>query len=105
TDGLLFCDTNLIVVKIWSDHKYGTTDSWILEQLDQRSYDFYLLANIDLPWRPDPQREHPDRRLYFFELYQQYLIQHDLPYAIVSGDEDLRVKCALDALNSKGFLH
>ena len=95
----LFCDTNLIVIKIWSDHKYGETDPWIEEQLASRKYDFYLLPNIDIPWRPDPQREHPQLRKHFFQVYEDYLKENDLSYAIVSGIEGKRKKSALEAIN------
>lgn len=96
----LFCDTNLIVMKVWSDHRYGDTDPWILEELVKREkeYDFYLLGNIDLIWRPDPQREHPKLRKHFFDIYENYLKDRNLPYAVVSGIEDLRVKCAHDLI-------
>jgi len=90
----LFCDTNLIVMKVWSDHKYGRTDEWIEQELKTRTYDYYLLGNIDLIWRPDPQREHPKQRKYFFDIYENYLKEHNLPYGIVSGIEDLRVENA-----------
>jgi NadR type nicotinamide-nucleotide adenylyltransferase len=96
----LFCDTNLIVIKIWSDHKFQHTDAWIEEQLSKRTYDFYLLNDIDLPWTPDPQREHPTKRKYFMGIYKNYLEEHELPYAIVSGIEEERKMCALKALQS-----
>lgn len=96
----LFCDTNLIVMKIWSEHKYGSCDPWILEELSNRTYDFYLLGNIDLLWRPDPQREHPKLRKYFFDLYENYLKDRNLSYGIVSGIEDMRVKCAKDLIEN-----
>ena len=96
----LFCDTNLIVIKIWSDHKYGNTDPWIEEQIEKRIYDFYLLTNIDIPWTPDPQREHPQLRKHFFEIYENYLISRNLPYSVVSGIEGERKKSALNALKT-----
>lgn len=96
----LICDTNLIVIKIWSEHKYGETDAWIEEQLNEREYDFYLLNNIDIPWTPDPQREHPKLRKHFFEVYKKYLEDNKLPYAKVSGIEGERKKCAVDAIES-----
>ena len=52
----LFCDTNLIVLKIWSDEKYGKTDSWILDQIAHRKYHFYLLSDIDIPWYKNKKR-------------------------------------------------
>ncbi|MEQ6167186.1 ATP-binding protein [Ekhidna sp. MALMAid0563] len=100
SNNYLICDTNLIVIKIWSDHKYGETAPWIEEQLKQRIYDFYLLSNIDIPWRPDPQREHPNLRQHFFEVYKNYLEEHKLPYALVSGIEGERKKCAVDAIEN-----
>jgi len=98
TKDYLFCDTNLIVIKIWSEHKYGSTHPWIEEQLAQRHYDYYLLPNIDLPWRPDPQREHPNDRQHFFTVYEDYLKAQNLPYSIVSGIECDRKNAALQAL-------
>ncbi len=98
TEGLLFCDTNLIVLKIWSDHRYGQTDPWILDQLAHRRYDFHLLMDIDLPWAPDPLREHPDMREYFFEKYEDYLVSNDLTFQVISGSSHERQKNALDAL-------
>ena len=94
----LICDTNLIVIKVWSDHKYGSTDAWIEEQLKLRKYDFYLLNNIDLPWIPDPQREHPTMRKHFFQIYENYLKDHQLPYAVVTGLEEMRKQCAVKAI-------
>lgn len=104
TNSLLFCDTNLIVIKIWSDHKYGQTDAWILEQLEARHYDFYLLSNIDLPWKPDPQREHPTLRKHFLKVYENYLKVNNLPYALVSGEEEDRLMCAVNALKNNGII-
>ena len=95
----LFCDTNLIVIKVWSDYKYGTTDPWIDEQVQPENYAFYLLNNIDIPWKPDPHREHPTLRKHFFKVYEDYLKEHQLPYAIVSGMEGERKKCAIEAIN------
>ncbi len=94
----LFCDTNLIVLKIWSEHKYGSTDPWILKQLEERPYDFYLLTDIDIAWRDDPQREHPHLRKHFFDLYQEYLVNHQLPHAVVRGIEGDRLQSAVNSL-------
>lgn len=96
----LFCDTNLIVIKIWSDHRYGHTEDWIEEQLTSRKYDYYLLNNIDLPWQPDPQREHPTLRKHFLKVYDTYLKDKNLPYSLVSGIEGDRKQSALNALET-----
>jgi NadR type nicotinamide-nucleotide adenylyltransferase len=101
---LLFCDTNLIVIKVWSDHKYGRTDPWILEQLERRQYDHYILSDIDLPWRPDPQREHPQMRKHFLDIYRKYLEDHQLPYSVAVGEEGDRLKSAIDGMRNNQIL-
>jgi NadR type nicotinamide-nucleotide adenylyltransferase len=100
---LLVCDTDLLVIKIWSEHKYQKVDPWILDQLKARQYDHYLLMDIDLPWRDDPQREHPTLRKYFFKKYQQELEAYGFSYSVVSGIEEERMKHALSALKQNSI--
>lgn len=97
---LLICDTNLIVIKIWSDHKYGRTDPWIETDLKSRFYDLYLLTNIDLPWEEDPQREHPHLREHLFNTYRDYLINNELPFEVVSGQDNARLNNAINLIES-----
>jgi len=97
---LLFCDTDLRVIHVWSEHRFGKTDSWILEQLAKRSYDLILLTAIDMAWTPDPLREHPEPKMrqYFFEKYHTLAEQSGFPFLIVSGDRSTRIKTAILAL-------
>jgi NadR type nicotinamide-nucleotide adenylyltransferase len=94
----LFCDTNLIVIKIWSDDKFGSTDPRILHELSSRKYVYHLLTNTETPWAADLQREDPDRRNELFESYESFLLQNNLPYTIVTGLGNSRLKCAVEAL-------
>ncbi|MDZ7607958.1 MAG: ATP-binding protein [Cyclobacteriaceae bacterium] len=95
----LFCDTELIVLKIWSEHKYQRIDEQILELHKQTHYHHYLLMNIDLPWVFDPLREHPDHRLYFFKWFIRELAQKNASFSIISGAEDERLKNAIEAID------
>jgi NadR type nicotinamide-nucleotide adenylyltransferase len=96
--GLFFCDTELIVTKIWSEVKYGTCDPWILEKIAENKYDLFLLCNIDLPWEYDPQREHPHMRSKLFELYRNELETRSFRYFIVSGTGTKRL------MNAVGYI-
>lgn len=98
----LFCDTDLQVVEVWSDHKFQKTHPWILEQIEQRHYDLYLLTDIDIPWQYDPLREHPDpaMRKYFFDIYQQLLEERNLPFFIISGKPHQRLHQAVNCVKS-----
>ena len=98
-NGLLFCDTELLVMKIWSQVKYGHIDPWIMEQLGQKRYNHYLLLYPDLPWEPDPQREHPHLREQMFRLYQGELKKLKRPYTIIQGEGEDRLKAAIKAVD------
>ena len=67
---LLICDTDLLVIKIWSEVRFQECHPWIERQLHLHPYDLFLLCKPDLPWEPDPLRENPDDRE---DLYQRYL--------------------------------
>jgi len=95
-----FCDTDLLVIKVWSMIKYQKVHPWIEERLVQAPADFYLLTTVDLPWEPDPLREHPMHREELFEVYQQQLNQYGFPHALVSGVGDLRLKNAIEQVDS-----
>lgn len=98
--GVLFCDTDLYVIKVWSEHSYGRCDPWILRQIAARKYDFYLLTCIDLPWTEDPQREHPEPRMraYFYRQYLDIVLHAGTPWAVVRGTGDTRLQTALEAV-------
>lgn len=92
---VLFCDTNLLVTKIWMLHAYQFCHPWILEQMQSRTYDLCLLTDIDLPWEPDPLREHPHLRQYLFDWYQKELEAMAVPYQLVSGTAEQRLELAV----------
>lgn len=96
----LFSDTECLVTKIWCDVKFDRCHQWIINQVELRPYDLYLLCDIDLPWQPDPQREHPHLRQYLFDLYRSELTDRKLPFAVVKGTGQARLECAMDIINS-----
>jgi NadR type nicotinamide-nucleotide adenylyltransferase len=95
---LLFCDTDMLVTKVWSEFKYGKCDPWILEQLKIHRYDLYLLCDIDLPWEEDPLREHPNKRKELFNIYYRNLLNMKVDYVIISGAGDKRLERAIKAV-------
>ncbi len=96
----LFCDTDLIVSKIWEQYKYRSCDPWILQQIEAGRYDLYLLCQVDLPWEPDPQREYPHKRAFFFQWFQRELAEYGFPYRIISGRKEERLQNAIRAIDA-----
>jgi NadR type nicotinamide-nucleotide adenylyltransferase len=97
---LLICDTELIVTKIWSEVKYGNCDPWILEKIAGNNYNLFLLCDIDLPWEDDPQRENPHDREYLFHLYKEELTKRALPFFVISGFGNERLKNAIHVIET-----
>lgn len=97
----LICDTDLQVIKVWSEHKYGKCADYILQNIAATTHDLYLLTDIDMPWVFDPLREHPDEnmRRYFFDIYKDIVANSGSQWQLVSGNERQRLEMALTAIN------
>lgn len=96
---LLFCDTDLITIRIWGEEKYGRSDPWIVERTEQRPYDLWLLCAPDMPWEPDPLRENPHDRDRLFTVYERTLQRLKKPYVVMRGDRDARLRAAVHAID------
>lgn len=96
----LFCDTDFLVTRIWCLVKYGKSHPWIDQMADTHIYDHYLLCNTDLPWEPDPLREHPELRNELMQLYLDELTLRELPFTVISGKGNDRLQAAVKVLNT-----
>ncbi len=97
---ILFSDTELLVLKIWSEVKYKNVDSWILENLKKQNFDLYLLTDIDLAWEYDPLRENPNERSFLLKLYEKELQELKFPYVKISGQGIERTQNAIRAIEN-----
>jgi nicotinamide riboside kinase len=78
TGGLLILDTDLTVIQVWWEEKYGQLPDELVEALEQRTERAYLLLAPDLPWTD--------------------LAGGDFPHAIVSGHHGDRLTRALSVI-------
>ena len=94
---ILFIDTDMYVMKVWSEYVFGKCHLSILNEIVQRKYDLYLLCNIDLPWAADELREYPDDkpRQELYNMYQDILINQQVPWVQISGNYEERLKEAI----------
>ncbi|UYZ63006.1 ATP-binding protein [Hymenobacter weizhouensis] len=95
---VVFFDTDLLVIQIWAEHAFGECPAWIARHVQEHRYDLTLLLHVDVPWEPDPLREHPHQRDYFFRLYQQRLHELGGPVAEISGPPAQRLAQAVAAV-------
>ena len=99
----LFCDTDMLVCKIWCEEKFGKCHNWILDKLESKTYDLHLLCNTDIPWEPDPLRENPDDRERLFDLYKKELTDTGYPFAIIDGMGMERLERAITIIENTKF--
>jgi NadR type nicotinamide-nucleotide adenylyltransferase len=94
---LLIIDTDMYVMKVWCEYVFNNCHPFILEQINERKYDAYLLCDIDLPWTADEMREYPteEPRKELFTLYKELLMNQNTPWEIVRGTGDARTQNAI----------
>jgi len=80
-------------------YKYKKCHSEILQNLKNHPVDLYLLCDIDLPWQPDPLREHPDKRKFLFDKYYEELTLMNANFEVVTGLGDQRFENAKNLIN------
>lgn len=94
----IFCDTNTVVIEVWSEVKYGSVDARITSLHDPQRYKLTLLLRPDLPWEADPLRENPNDRQELFERYEQTLARWGNSFQIIEGLGDARLHLAIEAV-------
>ncbi len=106
---ILFCDTNLLVTKVFSEMYYNFCDPVLDQAATSHNYDLFFLTDVDVPWKPDDLRDNPNNRQETFDFFKQTLIQHKKPFITLSGNEHHRFEQAITIINNlklakaKGF--
>ncbi len=96
----LFCDTNLMVTKVFSEIHYSSCNLILDKAARTHEYDLFLLTNVDVPWIKDDLRDKPENRKETFEIFKQALIDNKKPFLILSGNEKERLTKAISIIES-----
>lgn len=97
---ILFCDTDLLETKVYSEMYYDGYCPPQLEDFAQRkTCDLYLLMDVDLPWVADNIRDKPEGRQEQFNIFENTLKRYNKPYQVISGNDDERLEKAIGFVN------
>jgi NadR type nicotinamide-nucleotide adenylyltransferase len=96
---LMISDTEMLVMKVWSEFKYGNCSPYIEQLWDDQQFDLYLLCAPDITYEDDPLRENPEDREELFEIYNSHLEEKGEHFVIISGNHDERLKQAVSAID------
>ncbi len=94
---IIFYDTNILTIKIWSNFKYKKCDPFIIEQTNKQKYDLYILCNNDITWQYDILRENKNERKKIFDIYLHELKNKNFKILKKTGKK--RLKNAEDICN------
>ena len=94
----LFCDTNLLVTKVFSDTYYGYCDPIIASAAKDHNYDLVFLTDVDFPWEKDDLRDNPENRQETLAIFEQELINNKKPYIKLSGNKEERLEKAIQII-------
>lgn len=95
----VFYDTDTLNIRIWSQEKYGRVHPEIDRSVQETRYTWRLLCRPDIPWEPDPFRENPHDRDRLFEVWQRELKALSLPYTIIEGTHEQRMRTATNLVD------
>jgi NadR type nicotinamide-nucleotide adenylyltransferase len=98
----LIIDTDMYVMKVWSEYVFGTCPTFILDEINKQDFDLYLLCKPDIPWVKDELREYPDEkpRQELFQIYKDILINQQTPWVEISGSFESRNQKAVTAIDA-----
>ena len=97
---LIFCDTNILVTKVWSEtHFEGYCAPELNTILAQTHYDLYLLTSVDVPWEKDDLRDRPNDREQMFIYFKQQLEAYNFPFLVLEGSLEERIQKAVNTID------
>ena len=99
---LLFIDTDMYVMKVWSEYVFNACDHFILNQIAERKYDCYLLCEPDIDWVKDELREYPDleTRSKLFHHYKDLMVHQHCDWVSINGNYESRLNKAISHIDS-----
>ena len=95
----LFCDTNLLVTKVFSEVYYNFCDPELDRAARKHKYDLFFLTDIDVPWEKDDLRDKAEGRESVFAVFKQSLIDNKKPFITLTGDQNSRINKATAIIN------
>lgn len=91
---ILFCDTAVLVTKVFSDIYYNSCDAILEKAAKKHKYDLIFLTDVDVPWEKDDLRDKPNDREESMAIFEQALVEYKKPYIKLSGTKEQRLEKA-----------
>ncbi len=102
---LFFCDTDAMTTGLWHE-RYQGSSSAVVDRLGRmRTYDLFVLCDIDIPWVRDEIRLGADTRSAMHRRFLDVLsTQRREPWIVVSGSVEQRMSAIDQEIERLGLL-
>ncbi len=97
---ILVCDTDSFVTSIWHERYVGHAAAEVQEASVGRRVDLYLLTGADIPFVQDGTRDGEHLRVALHERFESALQGRGVPYVILRGGREERLKRAVEACDA-----
>lgn len=102
---LFFCDTDAMTTALWHERYQGFASPGVNRIGRLRTYDLFVLCDIDIPWERDEIRLGADTRTAMHERFLVELTTHRRePWVLVSGSVEQRVAQVEAEIDRLGLL-
>lgn len=97
---ILICDTDPFATCIWHERYLESRYEPLERFAAGRSYDLYLLTDIDIPFVQDGFRDGEQIREWMHGRFVEALGKSGRPYVLLSGSHDVRLTTAISAIEA-----
>ncbi len=102
---LLFCDTDAMSTDLWHERYLGSRSAAVDAVARMRTYDLFVLCDIDVPWEADEIRLGDDTRAAMHQRFLEVIAaERPEPMLLVTGDVETRLKLVDAEIDRLGLL-
>ena len=92
---VLICDTDTFATAIWHERYMGEPSDAVRAIADRRSYDLYIVTDVNVPFVQDGIRDGESFRQWMQGRFVEELSKMGTPMIVVSGPHEARFAAAV----------
>jgi HTH-type transcriptional regulator, transcriptional repressor of NAD biosynthesis genes len=96
---VLICDTDPFATAIWHERYLGAPSAEVQAVASGRTYDLYILTDVDTPFVPDDIRDGESIRQWMHDRFVNELSRMQTPMLLVSGPHERRLAEAVKRID------
>ena len=98
---ILIFDTSFLVLKVWSDVKYGRCHPFIEKELKHKKNAFFIVCGTDVEWEYDPLRENENDRDELYQIYKKELLKGGFKFVEITGNREERLLSCIQRIEKE----